>query len=121
MRLKQTALSPCNPKNEPDPYEKAVLGQFAAKPGSRDPSSELADGGRTLRLLVPIYYETACMGCHGEPKGVEEFLAIPGRAGMWVNWPERSVSQSPWSGKIAHRQTKAPALIKVGLRVMQAG
>lgn len=73
MRLKQTALSPRNPKNEPDPYyEEAVLGQFAAMPGSRDPSSELADGGRTLRLLVPIYYETACMGCHGEPKGVED-------------------------------------------------
>jgi general secretion pathway protein A len=72
VRLKQTALSPRNPKNEPDPYEEAVLRQFAAAPGSSEPSSELADGGRTLRLLVPIYYEAECMGCHGEPKGVED-------------------------------------------------
>ena len=72
VRLKQTALSPRNPKNEPDPYEEAVLRQFAAAPGSSETSSELADGGRTLRLLVPIYYEAECMGCHGEPKGVED-------------------------------------------------
>ncbi len=77
VRLKQTALSPRNPKNEPDPYEEAVLRQFAAAPGSREPSSELADGGRTLRLLVPIYYETECMGCHGEPRGVEDISGYP--------------------------------------------
>lgn len=77
VRLKQTALSPRNPKNEPDPYEEAVLWHFAAAPGSREPSSEMAHGGRTLRLLVPIYYEADCMGCHGEPKGVEDIAGYP--------------------------------------------
>jgi general secretion pathway protein A len=77
VRLKQTALSPRNPKNEPDPYEEAVLRQFAAAPGNSDPSSELADGSRTLRLLIPIYYEAECMGCHGEPKGVEDISGYP--------------------------------------------
>lgn len=77
VRLKQTALSPRNPKNEPDLYEEAVLRQFSVAPGVSDPSSELADGGRTLRLLVPIYYEAECMGCHGEPKGEEDISGYP--------------------------------------------
>lgn len=77
VRLKQTSLSPRNPKNEPDSYEQAVLRQFAAASGVSDPSSELTDGGRTLRLLVPIYYEAECMGCHGEPKGEEDISGYP--------------------------------------------
>jgi len=27
------------------------------------------DGGNSVRVLLPLFYERNCLSCHGEPKG----------------------------------------------------
>lgn len=76
VRLKQTALQPRNPKNEPDEYERSVLQRLAG--GAPETSvSELSDSGQTLRVMMPIYYEAECLTCHGEPKGDWDISGYP--------------------------------------------
>ena len=70
VRLKQTALAPRNPLNEPDSGERAALEAFA------DPAyplekviSEVTAKSRSLRLMFPLYTTRKCLDCHGDPKG----------------------------------------------------
>lgn len=69
VRLKQTTIQPRNPKNEPDEYEASVLKWLAGRPRAEAYVSELTEEGRTLRVVMPIYYAKDCLTCHGEPKG----------------------------------------------------
>lgn len=77
VRLKQTALQPRNPKNEPDEYEASVLKWLAERPQAEAYVSELTDRGKTLRVVMPIYYVAACLSCHGEPKGDLDISGYP--------------------------------------------
>ncbi|MCX5723441.1 MAG: DUF3365 domain-containing protein [Nitrospirae bacterium] len=77
VRLKQTTLEPRNPKNEPDDYETAVLKWLSGRPRADAYVSELTDQGQTLRVVMPIYYVTACLTCHGEPKGDLDISGYP--------------------------------------------
>lgn len=77
VRLKQTALEPRNPKNEPDDYETSVLKWLSGRPRAEAYVSELTDHGQTLRVVMPIYYLTACLTCHGEPKGDLDISGYP--------------------------------------------
>jgi hypothetical protein len=77
VRLKQTALQPRNPKNEPDDYEASVLKWLSERPPTASPVSELTDNGRTLRLVMPIYYAKDCLTCHGGPKGDLDISGYP--------------------------------------------
>lgn len=77
IRLKQTTLNPRNPKNEPDEYEASVLTWLAGRPRAEAYVSELTDGGQTLRVVMPIYYERACLACHGGPKGEIDISGYP--------------------------------------------
>ena len=72
--LKQTAPDKIlrNPRNKADEFETAVLAKFA------DPSyprtgekivSEVVDGGKAVRVMLPLFYGKGCLGCHGEPAG----------------------------------------------------
>jgi hypothetical protein len=45
VRLKQTAIEPRNPKNEPDEYEASVLKWLSARPRAEAYVSELTEGG----------------------------------------------------------------------------
>ena len=76
VRLKQTALQPRNEKNQPDPYEEAVLRRLT-QVGISAPVSELTDGGKTLRMMTPIYYEKDCLKCHGRPAGDFDISGYP--------------------------------------------
>ena len=70
--MKQTAPDHLvrNLKNKPDAYETAAFERFGGSPsGKRQIISELVDGGRSARLILPLYYEKTCLACHGEPKG----------------------------------------------------
>ena len=70
VRLKQTALSPRNPANAPDLYEKSVLQVFADPSYPREKViSEVAAKSKSLRLMFPLYATRQCLNCHGEPKG----------------------------------------------------
>ena len=77
VRLKQTALLPRNPKNEPDPYEAAALRRLAAQPSPPKTISELTDEGKTLRVLNPIYHTKDCLKCHGGPTGELDISGYP--------------------------------------------
>lgn len=77
VRLKQTAIQPRNPKNEPDEYESSVLHWLAGRPNGEAYVSELTEAGRTLRVMMPIYYQRECLACHGEPKGEWDISGYP--------------------------------------------
>lgn len=77
VTLKQTTLNPRNPKNAPDAYEERVLKHLAAQPVSHDPIAEWVDGGRTLRMMTPIYYSEDCLTCHGSPAGILDVSGYP--------------------------------------------
>ncbi|MDO8357140.1 MAG: DUF3365 domain-containing protein [Nitrospirota bacterium] len=69
IQLKQTTLEPRNPKNAPDPYEKAVLRRLLTQPSQSVTISEVQTGNNMLRVLTPIYYTRDCLACHGGPAG----------------------------------------------------
>ncbi|MFO0706652.1 MAG: DUF3365 domain-containing protein [Nitrospira sp.] len=77
VQLKQTALHPRNPKNEPDEYEASVLGWLSGRPNGDAYVSELTEAGRTLRVVMPIYHQRECLACHGEPKGEWDISGYP--------------------------------------------
>ena len=70
-----------NKKNQPDKYEADVLkalAEQASTSGESRPNWDVTDSGKTLRLVLPLYYSKACLDCHGEPKGVRD-IWIPSR------------------------------------------
>ena len=70
VRLKQTALVPRNPANQPDPYERLALEAFADPTYPREKViSEIAANSSVLRLMFPLYATRHCLDCHGVPKG----------------------------------------------------
>jgi general secretion pathway protein A len=77
VKLKQTTLHPCNPKNEPDDYEASALKWLSGHPRAEAYVSELTDHGQTLRVVMPLYYVTACLACHREPKGDLDISGYP--------------------------------------------
>ncbi|MEQ1795278.1 MAG: DUF3365 domain-containing protein [Nitrospira sp.] len=77
VQLKQTALQPRNPKNEPDEYESSVLHWLSGRPNGDAYVSELTDSGSTLRVVMPIYYQHACLACHGTPRGEWDISGYP--------------------------------------------
>ncbi len=77
VQLKQTAIQPRNPKNEPDEYERSVLHWLSGRPNSDAYVSELTESGKTLRVMMPIYYQRECLACHGEPKGEWDISGYP--------------------------------------------
>jgi general secretion pathway protein A len=73
--LKQTMNPPRNPKNTPDEFEGKVLKTFAAPKYPRQGEkivSETVDGGKTIRVMLPLFYLKDCLSCHGEPKGEKD-------------------------------------------------
>ncbi len=77
VQLKQTAIQPRNPKNEPDEYERSVLQWLSGRPNSEAYVSELTESGKTLRVIMPIYYLPECLACHGGPKGEWDISGYP--------------------------------------------
>ncbi len=64
-----------NPKNKADDFEAAVLKKFAdpAYPHAGDKIiSEAVDGGKTIRVMLPLFYGKGCLACHGDPKGEKD-------------------------------------------------
>ncbi len=73
--LKQTMNPPRNPKNTPDEFEAKVLKTFADPNYPRQGEkivSETVDGGKALRVMLPLFYLKGCLSCHGEPKGEKD-------------------------------------------------
>ncbi|MBX3325880.1 MAG: DUF3365 domain-containing protein [Nitrospira sp.] len=77
VTIKQTTLTPRNPKNAPDAYEERVLTRLSRQPGSSQPIVEWTEGEKVLRALTPIYYSADCLTCHGSPKGILDISGYP--------------------------------------------
>ncbi|MEK6576759.1 MAG: DUF3365 domain-containing protein [Nitrospirota bacterium] len=72
--LKQTTYDGLlrNPKNRADEFEDSVLKQFAdpAYPRKGDRIiSQAVNGGKSIRVMLPLFYNKGCLSCHGGPKG----------------------------------------------------
>jgi hypothetical protein len=86
-RIKVTAPEDLirNRKARPDAWESAVIqehfGQASWPKGQ--PFSEQAetDGRAAFRLLVPEYYVSSCLACHGEPAGEMDITGYPKEGG----------------------------------------
>lgn len=73
--LKQTQNPPRNPKNTPDEFELKALAKFANASYPRQGEkiiSETVDGGKAVRVMLPLFYGKGCLSCHGEPKGEKD-------------------------------------------------
>ena len=73
-----------NTKNKPDRYEAGVLQALAEQASASEesePKWEITDGGQALRLMLPLYYNKACLDCHGEPKGQRDISGYPREGG----------------------------------------
>lgn len=71
--LKQTTMDAVlrNPKNKADEFEAAVMKKFADPAYPRQGEkviSEVVDGGKATRVLLPLFHVKGCLPCHGEPK-----------------------------------------------------
>ncbi len=78
--LKQTTTDEYlrNPKNKADEFEAATLKKFA-DPGyprvGEKVISATVDGGKSVRVMLPLFYLKGCLICHGEPKGERDISA----------------------------------------------
>jgi general secretion pathway protein A len=71
--IKQTTFDNVlrNPRNKADDFEASVLKKFADPSYPRQGEqviSETVDGGKAVRLLLPLFHVKGCLPCHGEPK-----------------------------------------------------
>lgn len=84
--LKQTAPDQLlrNPRNKADEFEAAIMQKYAVMSASLDSNlvtNEVVDNGKTLRVMVPLFYKKACLACHGEPKGERDITGYPREGG----------------------------------------
>lgn len=87
--IKQTAPSSIlrNAKNAPDEFEAAMLQKFAdpAYPRQGEKiASATVEGGKAVRVVLPLFYGKNCLNCHGDPKGerdISGYLREGGKAG----------------------------------------
>ncbi len=74
-----------NRKARPDDWENAVLVDKFSQPswpkGQAFSETVTVDGRPAFRLIMPEYYKTSCLSCHGEPKGETDVTGYPKEGG----------------------------------------
>ncbi|ADG82059.1 integral membrane sensor signal transduction histidine kinase [Thermincola potens JR] len=76
-RIRQVSLHPRLLENKPDSYEREQLLLFARNRDAKESWGEtVINGQRFFRYMVPLYVDSSCLQCHGEPQGE---LDISGR------------------------------------------
>ena len=83
--LKQTAPDHFlrNPKNKADAFEKDAMQTFTTT-DTHDPTSifsQTIPAEKSVRVMLPLYYEPACLRCHGGPKGERDISGYPKEGG----------------------------------------
>ena len=84
--LKQTAPEHLlrNPKNKPDAFEVTQMTKMKdlAQAHNGDAIvSEMVEEGKSVRVLLPLFYEKACLSCHGQPKGERDITGYSREGG----------------------------------------
>ena len=82
LYLKQTAPDDLvrNPKNKADSFESAAMNRMSEPTFVGDGEqviSGVEDEGKSLRVLLPLFYVASCMSCHGGPKGERDITGYP--------------------------------------------
>ena len=76
--FKQTSLIVRNPVNKPDPFETIVLNKMVQNPQLTEfASTDTLNGRKVYRYMVPLYQDSNCLICHGEPKGQLDITGYP--------------------------------------------
>jgi hypothetical protein len=82
-RFRLASLTPLNPENTPDDFEKKALSSFKQQKLDELFKFEKRDGKHYFQYMVPLYLEKGCLECHKMQKessntvrgGVEHLLA----------------------------------------------
>jgi len=74
VNLKQTTTDSLlrNSNNKADDFETGMLKKFADASYPRQGDKIMAEeveSGKSVRVMLPLYYGKGCLACHGEPKG----------------------------------------------------
>jgi general secretion pathway protein A len=80
--LKQTAPDNLlrNPKNKPDAFESdemKKMGESSFPRVGEQVVSVVVEDGKTMRVLLPLFYRKNCLICHGTPKGERDVTGYP--------------------------------------------
>ena len=80
--MKQTAPDSLvrNPKNKPDSFESTEMKKMGEPSFSRvgeQVVSAMAEDGKVVRVLLPLFYGKDCLICHGTPKGERDVTGYP--------------------------------------------
>jgi len=73
MEFKTPSLSPRDPKNQPDDFERRALQSFQANPALTEYSERVTEGSREyMRYAQPVRATQDCLFCHGDPVGAKD-------------------------------------------------
>jgi methyl-accepting chemotaxis protein len=73
MEFKTPSLSPRNPHNQPDDFERRALTKFQQDPNLTEYSERMAENGRDwMRFAQPVRTTQDCLFCHGDPVGAKD-------------------------------------------------
>jgi hypothetical protein len=78
--LKQTAPEHLvrNAKNKPDSFEAEHMKRMSESSFQTNGDAVVSQTqGMSVRVLLPLFYEKACLTCHGEPKGERDISGYP--------------------------------------------
>jgi methyl-accepting chemotaxis protein len=73
MEFKTPSLSPRNPLNQPDDFERRALMKFKEDPNLKEFSERVSENGREwMRFAQPVRLSQDCLHCHGDPVGAKD-------------------------------------------------
>jgi len=73
MAFHTPSLTPRDPKNQPDDFERRALGMFQNDPAlSEFSEQQTVDGRKVMRYAQPVRLTADCLVCHGSPAGAKD-------------------------------------------------
>jgi methyl-accepting chemotaxis protein len=73
MTFHTPSLTPRNPKNQPDEFERRALESFQKDPSLKEYSERrVEDGEDVMRYAQPVRLTSDCLVCHGDPAGEKD-------------------------------------------------
>jgi hypothetical protein len=81
IKLTSTVAYSRNRANRPDEWEAKVIQEKFLSPSWKkdEPFAEEAQhkGAKATRVIIPEYYNSSCLACHGDPKGSKDITGAP--------------------------------------------
>ena len=73
MTFHTPSLTPRNPKNQPDEFERRALENFQKDPSLKEYSERRVENGEdVMRYAQPVRLTADCLVCHGDPVGQKD-------------------------------------------------